>query len=323
MALRGLDSLFTGRPERLVDALETLEARTPGDVAVLDALVAAHRAAGQVEASILALQRRTALDERDPAAWLLGSRLFLGLGQWLEAEKHALRALELAPDSDEAAGALEQVALALIRQDFERGLGVYEELLRLRPKDPYARNNLGFVLRETVTPYTDFGEGQVQTLKPDAPPRVRELLVRCAEVYREAAALIPSEEDESRDATASWNLAGIVNDYGLIVHYFADVRDLAAAEAAYQRALRMTDHAFKDTYAPNLERLYGQLLPGRELAWYRAAVKARDAVLKEEPDGQGGVRLVPDEAKRAAAAEDARRLRQAIREELDADAEGD
>ena len=146
--------------------------------------------------------------------------------------------------------------------------------------------------------------------------RIRELLVRCRDAYASAVALIPEDEDESRELLESWNLAGVVNDYGLMLHYFADIQDGPRAEAQYLRALRMTDQGFKDTYVPNLRRLYATVLANRELAMFRVAREAQYAILREAADAQGRLVLVPDEAKRDVAAQDTQVLRERLQAEL-------
>jgi len=108
-----------------------------------------------------------------------------------------------------------------------------------------------------------------------------------------------------------------------MIHYFADIQDAQEAERIYQRVLRMTEDSFKDTYSPNLQRLYRFGLPGRDLVWYRTARRCKDAVLMETRGADGRLKLVPDERKRAAAARDERSLRARIVRELRRDAEAD
>ncbi len=323
LARRGLMSLYANDTAALTAALLAAANASPKDLSALDALADVYVRAKDHGSALKIAQRRIAADERDPAGWTLAGTVLHSMRQWGEARKHYVRALELDSGHLPAAGGLERVAQALVPSEFERGLAIYQELLRLRPKDPYARNNLGFILREVVSPHTNFEEGGIQRLKPEAPARVRELLFLCRDVYAEATALIPEADDESRDLYESWNLAGIVNDYGLMIHYFADIQDAEEAERVYQRVLRMTEDSFKDTYSPNLQRLYRFVLPNRDLTWYRTARRCKDAVLMESRDAEGRLRLVPDERKRAAAARDERGLRARIVRELREDAEAD
>ncbi|MFM8979443.1 MAG: hypothetical protein ACKOSS_03145, partial [Planctomycetia bacterium] len=226
----------------------------------------------------------------------------------------------------EGVAGLERVAAAWMKADVERGVALYEGIFALLPADPFVRNNLGFLLREAVTPYTTQEPNGVQHLRPDAPWRVRGWLERSVAAYGEAVRLLPAADDKDRDEAEAWDVAGIVNDLGLMLHYFADVQDLPRAEALYWRALRMTAFAFKDTYAPNLQRLYGTLLRDREWSWYLAARSARDAILLETGEldrATGKPVLAPDSAKREAASRDLEALRARLVRTLQEDAESD
>ncbi len=317
LPLRGLQSLYANDPARLAATFETMLEAEGEDTVLLDALIRAWLDAKDGTRALLTLQRRIAVAPEDATAWIEGGRVFLALQQWREARKHLLRAMALDPSNTAAAGLMDQLARSLVAIDADRGIAVYEELLAARPDDPYIRNNYGFILRELVTPHTTVHADGMQTLKEDAPPRARKLLERCRDVYAEAVALLPESEDADREEMAAWNLAGIVNDYGLILHYFADIQDGPLAEEQYLRALRMTDHGFKDTYVPNLRRLYTEVLTDRELALFRLAREARYAILKEAVDASGRLVLVPDEEKRALAARDEAALRTRLLQELE------
>jgi len=318
--LRGLESLATGRPELLIEALEEILARSPDDVRALDALATAQLAT-DATAAVLTLQRRIALGEKDPDAWMLGARLFLEMGQWREARKHARRALELDPSFDPAAGLLQRLAHTLAGEDLERAISIYEELVTLRTDDPLVWNNFGLLLREAVSPYTDVDEESgLQTLKEDAPTRIRALLDRCVATYRRAVALVPSDL-AGRPETEVWVLAGVVNDCGLMLHYFTDVQAPYEAERLYLRALEMTDYGYMDAYVPNLRRLYTYVLPDRTWAFYLAACEARWSQKTEARRPDGTLDIVPDEGRREIAARDARALRARLLEDLARDAE--
>jgi len=320
--LRGLQSLATGRPQLLLDSLGEVLAASPNDVAALDALAEAQLGVDATQA-LLTLQRRIAVDEEDPAGWMLGVRLFVSMKQWREARRHALRALELAPASKDAAGMLQQIAHTIRAEEPERAISIYEELLGLRSDDPLLWNNFGFLLREIVAPYTDVdARTGIQVLKDDAPPRALKLLQRCVEVYRHAVSLVPQDLDELTEIEV-WVLAGVVNDCGLMLHYFQDVQEPHAAERLYLRALEMSGYGYMDAYHPNLRRLYAFVLPERAWSWYLAAREARWAQMREQRWPNGSFALVPDEAKREIAAEDARQLRARLAKALAEDAEED
>ena len=320
--LRGLESLATGRPQLLFDSLGEILADHPEDVRALDALAEAQFGVDEAQA-LLTLQRRITLDEGDPAGWMLGARLYVARSRWQEARRYALRALELAPTARDASGVLERIAHTIRAEEPERAVSIYEELLAVKPDDPLVWNNYGFLLREIVSPYTTVDERTgIQVLRNDAPPRARTLLERCVEVYRRAVSLVPADVDGLMD-TEVWVLAGVLNDCGLMLHYFQDVQEPHAAERLYLKALAMTGYGYMDAYHPNLRRLYAFVLPDREWAWYLAAREARWAQLKEERPATGGFELVPDDAKRELAAEDARTLRARLARALAEGAEED
>jgi hypothetical protein len=189
----------------------------------------------------------------------------------------------------------------------------YDDLVRRAAGLPHVQiawlNNLAFRLREVVSTYTWRGEGRSQGIADGSPREVHRLLARCVELYEAAVALVPKDAADAPFA-ARWVYAGILNDAGLMRHYFVDVRDLAKAEALYLRAFELTDGAYMDTYFYNLQYLYGFELPGREETWLRLAQRARTKILAESKDGG----FVPDERKREAAARDAEALRQKLEE---------
>lgn len=309
--VQGLQSLHAHAPDRLAQSLQDLAASAPNDVFAFDILTTMQSKAGKFTDALQALEQRLARRPEDPLGWVRGGDLFSEHQQWTEALRHYTRALEIDPNHGAASYGFEVVARAVATEDFVRCVAIYERLLALRPNDPFSRNNLGFLLREAVSPWTTMAEGQVQTLRADAPPEIAGWLDRCRDVYAEATALIPEEDDDSRPMEESWNLAGIVNDYALMIHYFADIQDVDLAERLYWRVLRMTDGGFKDAYAPNLQRLYGTLRPERLLSWYRAARLCKDAIQREVVEN-GQMRLVDDPRKQAAAAQDEGRLRARI-----------
>lgn len=317
LAIRGLQSLWAYDGEALRAALTAIavEAGREG-TAAYDALVGLWLGAGRLVPALDHAQARLALDEGDPAGWVTAAAVFEAMDQPEEAIRHLERALRLEPGRRDAIVRFDALARSLLEADPERTIAWYERLVAVCPQDPFLWNNLAFMLREQVAPHTLTEEGGLQRLVEDAPPKVRAQLTRCVEAYARAVALIDPEEDGLREVEQDWNLATVVNDYGLMLHYFVDVQDAPRAEALYLRALRMTDDGYKDSYVPNLQRLYAFVLPDRELAWYRAAVRAADGLLREAPREDGTFDLVPDDGKRAAAAEDAARLKARILQEL-------
>ncbi|MDA1195181.1 MAG: hypothetical protein O2894_08340 [Planctomycetota bacterium] len=321
LVLRGLASLHAYNPGALAEALEAIAGDAPPTLAFLDVLAEAYLRAGRVADAFATATRRLDAAPEDPDGWfrlgLASSALGLharALDQWAEA-------LQRKSDHLPASGAIEATAQQWVASDPERGIAVYERLLALRPGDPYVRNNYGFILRDLVSAQTEKLPGGLERIPADAPPEVHARLQRCRDVYAEAVAAIDPEQDAGLEEAAAWNLAGIINDYGLIVHYFLDVQDGPLAERLYLRALRMTNHGFKDTYV-NLQHLYGHVLDGPEhlWRWYRLAREARDSILTESTDEAGQLALVPDEEKRQAAAQDMLAIRARILQVLAFDA---
>lgn len=321
LAVRGLASLFTYEPDRYRDALDRL-GRTSGpagDVA-LDALTDAWLAENRIGPALEAAEARRTLAPDDAASWRGVAKVFEACDQPEEAISHLEEALRRDPGDRAAVFRFDAIARSVVDDDPTRTIAWYERLVAVCPNDPFLWNNLGFLLREQVSPHTVLGDGGQQTITPDAPEVVHEQLARCVQAYERAVALIDPAEDGLREMEQDWNLATVVNDLGLMLHYFVDVQDGPRAEALYLRALAMTEDGYKDSYVPNLQRLYRDVLGGHELAWYRAAVRASQGLLQEVPREDGGFDLVPDDAKRAVAAEDAKRLRARILQELDASA---
>ncbi|MGE0192983.1 MAG: tetratricopeptide repeat protein [Planctomycetota bacterium] len=319
LAVRGLASLFTYEPDRYRTTLAELGrgAGGQGDVA-LEALTDAWLAENRLGSALEAAEARRALAPDDPAGWRLVAKVFEAMDQPEEAIRHLEEALRRDPNDRAAVIRFDAVARSVVEDDPERTIAWYERLVAVCPDDPFLWNNLGFLLREQVSPHTVLGEGGQQKLTAEAPDRVHAQLLRCVEAYERAVALVDPAEDGLREIEQDWNLATVVNDLGLMLHYFVDVQDGPRAEALYLRALAMTEDGYKDSYVPNLQRLYRDILTGHELAWYRAAVRAAEGLLQEVPRDDGGFDLVPDDVKRAVAAADAKRLRARILQELGA-----
>ena len=127
---------------------------------------------------------------------------------------------------------------------------------------------------------------------------------------REAVELIPENVAEL-PFSERWIYAGILNDTGLMVHYFKPIQDLERAEDLYLQAFRLTDGAYMDAYFYNLQFLYGFELDDREEIWLELADIARDAIMKEDPTDSSG--FSPDLVKRRAAQRDFERLSATLR----------
>ncbi|MCG3134401.1 MAG: hypothetical protein HMLKMBBP_01707 [Planctomycetes bacterium] len=186
----------------------------------------------------------------------------------------------------------------------------YRTLLDAGPGDPSfqcrVRNNLAFILRDTAASWTSRGPARVHQFVEGAPQEARDTLRLSVKFYEEAAALVPGDAD-SLPFAERWVYAGVMNDLGLMLHYFPETRDLARAERCYLRAFDLTEGAYMDAYFYNLQFLYAFELEGRERGWMELARVAKDAILREDPKAPGG--FAPDPMKRAAARRDWERLR--------------
>lgn len=326
LVVRGLQSLHARDGDALLASLEAL-AKQHGDApAIVDAILAAHQRAGAKAQALVLAERRIAAAPEDPMSWYWLGRTSLEAGvPSARALDHFAQGLRVDPGHLYCSFQIEQLARASLEKDPMATVAIYERLIALRPDDPYTRNNFGFVLRDLVSRHTEKLEGGLERIPADAPEGTHDLLERCVEVYAEAVANIDPAKDAELDERTAWNLAGIVNDYGLIIHYFVDVQDARLAERQYLRALEMTDYGFKDTYLPNLHRLYRYVLTGVDdlWRWYRVAREAQYAILAEAADENGNLVLVPDERKRAVARRDVEVLRARILQVMGMDAKED
>jgi len=322
LVVRGLASLHARNLDRHLATLSALRAAHPRALTVLDALAAAYTSAGRHADTLIVAERRVEVAPDDPASWSRAGHALFTLGLSARAVDYWTEALHRDANLLRASYGMELAARKALASDPDRARAIYELLISLRPGDPYTRNNYGFILRDLVSKHTDKLKGGLERISADAPENTLSLLKRCVEVYAEATAAIDPAQDSDLDELTAWNLAGIINDYGLMLHYFVDAQDAALAEQQYLRALRMTDYGFKDTYGPNLHRLYRYVLTDVDHAWrwYRIAREAQHSILAEAKDERGALVLVPDERKRAAARRDMEAARARILQVLELDA---
>jgi cytochrome c peroxidase len=189
----------------------------------------------------------------------------------------------------------------------------FRQLLDAGPDDPrfqvLVRNDLGFTLREVAASYTARGPSRIHTFAEGAPPKAKDVLKLCVHAYEDAVALIPADAADL-SFKQRWDYAAVLNDTGLMHHYFADAQDFARAEELYLRAFELTQGSYQDSYFYNLQFLYGFELHGRDAKWLELARVAKDAILKEDPKSPTG--FSPDEFKRKAARRDFERLTAAL-----------
>ncbi|MBL9087642.1 MAG: hypothetical protein JNM10_10930 [Planctomycetia bacterium] len=317
LAWRGLESLLGHDDARLGPLSAELVARRPGCGAVVrgradvldrtapragwDVLLGAKALLATSPRTMVALARRLRkADDRHADALALERRaLAAAAGDVvvLDAVEVAWRqARPLASVADvDAFVADADALLAAVESDRARAFSY--------------RNDLAFRLRDVVAAFAWRGEGRTQGLAAGAPREARAWLDRVVAWYDGAVARIP-DDAASLPFAQRWVMAGVLNDAGLMRHYWRDVRDLDRAQALYLRAFDLTDGAYVDTYHYNLQYLFGIERPGQEELWLALARRASRSVLKEGPDGT----FVPDEGKREAARKDAEALERVLRD---------
>jgi hypothetical protein len=153
--------------------------------------------------------------------------------------------------------------------------------------------------------YSSRGPARIHTFADGADPRALATLKLCVKIYEEAVELIPPDAADL-SFKKRWDYAAVLNDTGLMHHYFTETQDFARAEALYLRAFELTQGSYQDSYFYNLQFLYGFELTGRDEKWLDLARVAKDAILKEDPQSATG--FSPDEFKRKAARADFDRL---------------
>ncbi len=273
--------------------------------------------AGQGDEALRLLGHRAAV-LRSPRTLALRARLSRAATRHAEALADERRAVSLAGTVKGGGGTVLDAVETLWREKrpissfedcraYERD---YDDLVSRARGYPRVQaawlNNVALRFREVVSTFTWRGEGRTQGIAEGAPSEARDLLARCVALYDGAVSLIP-EDAATKTFDERWAYAGILNDAGLMRHYFVDVRNLARAEALYLRAFELTGGAYMDTYFYNLQYLYGFAEPGHEEAWMRLAERARTRILKE---GAGGYEA--DARKRESAARDAEALKRLV-----------
>ena len=327
-ALTGLASLLSGKPKEWTGILEALRAERAENAQVLWFLAFDRYSRGDLDGAEESYLRLAGLLPRDSM-----TRVFLGRivrdrsrreggarrlldGAWAHWET----ALRLDPGNGQAVADWDETLRSLPLDGWEsvKALDSGMRRLLLVCGDPamriLVRNNVAFRIREAVSSFTSRGRGRMQYLVKGADPEALAWMKRCTEVYEEAVAEMPPEEEQAAlPFRTRWVQAGVLNDAGLMRHYFAEVQDLDLAERLYLRSFRITEGAYMDAYFYNLQFLYGFERPGREERWLKLASVAREAILREDPEGEDG--FSPDERKRAAAERDWERLRDLLGEE--------
>ncbi len=317
-ALSGLRNLLARELPTYEHDLDTLLAERPDSPAVQYFVGWERLRQGRLDEAEHALRRRMELETTATA----GPHVYLARvqrerGDRTAATAHYAAALALDPNFKGLVAEYEAyirsrpldgfAAVDALVADYDRFLAANEDDARFQC---LARNNLAFLLREVVSSWMSRGPARVQTFPEGVPDAARHLLRTCMRLYDEAVALIPADAADLPFAER-WVYAGVLNDTGLMYHYFDGVQDFARAESLYLRAFELTQGAYQDAYFYNLQFLYAFELEGREERWYALAEVAKDAILREDPGSESG--FAPDPVKRRAALRDWERLAATLR----------
>jgi cytochrome c peroxidase len=316
-ALGGLRNLLAKDLPTFRRDLDALRARVPDSCAVL--LFAAYE---EIQQGLLDDAERDLLRRRDveatpsAATHYYLAQIAVKRGDRRVATDHYAAALAL--DARFPKLQIEYETYVRTRElhgfdDVDALVADFRKLLDAGPDDPrfqvLVRNDLGFTLREVAASYTARGPSRVHTFAEGAPQKAKDVLKLCVQAYEDAVALIPADAADL-SFKQRWDYAAVLNDTGLMHHYFADAQDFARAEELYLRAFELTQGAYMDSYFYNLQFLYGFELHGKDEKWLDLARVAKDAILKEDPKSPTG--FSPDEFKRKAARRDFERLSAAL-----------
>jgi cytochrome c peroxidase len=312
-AVQGLRNLLTKDIAKFRDDIERLKQRHPDSPTIL--LFAAYEELQQdklADAERDLLHRREVETQPSAATHYYLAQVAVKRGDRRTATDQYAIALALEPRFPKLITEYETyVRSRELRgfDDVDALVADYRQLLEAGPDDPefqvLARNNLGFTLREVAASYSSRGAARIHTFAEGAPPKALDVLKLTVKVYEEAVALIP-DDAASLPFKKRWDYAAVLNDTGLMRHYFVETQDLARAEELYLRAFELTQGAYQDAYFYNLQFLYGFEVTGRDAKWLDLARVAKDAILKEDPSSPTG--FSPDEFKRKAARADFERL---------------
>ncbi|MFV1959705.1 MAG: tetratricopeptide repeat protein, partial [Planctomycetota bacterium] len=252
LPLRGLIVLYTGDEKGYRNELGRLAREEPKarKVLVLQALDLLE--GGKADDAIVVLESYLAEREGDADALHLLARAWRKKGEATQADLLEWKALAANPDLFAAAEALDVQlrtgGIARAKASLEAArkiLAAYRKLLAASPRNPYVRNNLGYLMREAWNAHRE-DEAWL------------EILSVSAEAYAEATRIIgPFTPKKARTLSweTRWAYAQMVNDTAVIFHLYEPVRDLQRAEDDYRLALEYTAYGYPDAWT-YLRRIY-------------------------------------------------------------------
>jgi len=138
------------------------------------------------------------------------------------------KALKAMPGHPKAAARFEGMIQGM-RNDIDAAETLYGELLDLAPQNGWVRNNFALMLRNWAEPR---GASKQENLAPD----VRRRIKRSAQVYEQAAKLLPKE-------------AQVQSDTGLLFEFYPAIRDDKKAEKYFVEALVISEWTYRDAWS--------------------------------------------------------------------------
>jgi tetratricopeptide (TPR) repeat protein len=267
MPLKGIEALYFHKPDEYLPHLASLAKKHPANCAVYFYMGFRQLHNKDHDAAVKSFTTYVNKSRTPEKAWTFLGQAFDGRGDEDEAMNAYVKALELNPDDAVAAGALD---VRLFNEHLARAkasvanameaLKAYADLLRMAPRNPKVRNNLAFLLRDAID-----ANGKAASWN--------KVLDECIRLYVEASELVEQQvagREETFPAVTLYDLAGVVNDTGLMFQYYAARRDLEKAEEYYLRSLELTGDAYADAFG-NLVQVYLE-----QERWQEAYDLARD-----------------------------------------------
>ncbi len=288
--LKGLGTLMTHEKGKYGKLLDELVQKHPKHPYVL-LYAAFYHYENKAFDKAAALLTRQVKEAKDPAAaWYY-------LGQIAEEQKRADdaitaygKALKAAPHYTAAAAAyanvllggksLRGIIMSATKADLVKLVKDHEKLFKLAPKDPWVRNNLGFILRDVYV-----AKNQSKEWLPTLKDSVR--------FYQAATDIIGEWDEGKRQTNPYWRryqYAGVISDTALMYQFYAPTKDYDRAIKLYERALEYSDYAYLDSWN-NLRKIYEELERWDDL--FDLAEMCADGIADEAGK--------PDEARRAQA----------------------
>ncbi len=249
LPLKGMAALHRSKPEAWVEALTRLVKEKPKSPAVTYWWAYQLRSSGKTDEAEKAY-RAFAASSRFPAlGWYEVGTLLAEKGDAAGAKQAFEKSLELDPKHVRAGAAVDALVGTLNARAQESVRDVvkakalledYEALAALVTWSSGVRNDAAFFAREAFNATKDPA-----------------LLQASVKGYVAASALIPEPREDLLESTPyptrhGW--AQILNDTGLMFHYYDATRDLVKAEAYYRKAMEWTQHGYWDAYG-NLMKL--------------------------------------------------------------------